>query len=173
MFVEIIQDALMIGLIVGRHLLQIILAGVEIVLLAGSPDPSAEREIHGAKNFRGGIGLLDHRGILLAEADDRVVIGLVGLDVAMGVAPAAWFIVELIIGDATVRGCAECRDEMLHPALLQGSGVINVIGVNVVVEQLHACGSDAIAAVVAVGMHVGVGGLLRSVHGNGETAGPR
>ncbi len=38
MFVEIIEDALLMGCVVGRHLLQIILSGVEIILLRGSSD---------------------------------------------------------------------------------------------------------------------------------------
>src|SRR5271167_1432061 len=173
MFVEIIQDALMIRLIVGCHLLQIILSGVQIVLLTGSSDPSAECEIHGPKNFCGRIGLFDHRGILLAETNDRVVVGLVGLDVAVRIAPAARFIVELIVRNATVGGIAESREEMLQPALLQCDGVIYVIGVNIAVKQLHAGGGDAVAAVVAVGMYVGVSGLLCAVHRNRKTAGPR
>ena len=62
---------------------------------------------------------------------------------------------------------------MLDPALLQRDGVVDVIGVNIVVDQLHASDGDAVAAVVAIGMHVGVRGLLGAVDGNRKTAGPR
>src|SRR6202007_3189036 len=104
---------------------------------------------------------------------DGVVIGLVGFHVTMRIATAARFIVELIVGNATVRGGTKGRYEVLQPALLQCDGVINVIGVNIVVDELNASGGDAVAAVVAVRMHIGVRGLLRAIHRNRETAVPR
>ena len=173
MFVEIIQDALVVRRVVSGHLLQIILSGVQIILLRRSSDPAAQREIHRAKNFRRGIGLLDHGRILLAEADDRVVIGLHRFHVAMRVAPAAGLVVQLVVGHAAIRGGPESGDQVLDPALLQRHGVVDVIGVNVGVEQLGAVGGDAVSAIVAVGMDVGIGRLLRAIHRNRKAAAPR
>ena len=162
----------MVSLVVGSHLLQIIFSSVEIVLFAGGPDPSAQREIHGPKNFRGRIGLLDHCGVLLAQGNDCVVIGLIWFDVAMRVAPAARFIVELIVRNAPVRGRAECRNQMLQPALLERNGIVDVIGIDIVVQELRTARRDTVAAIVAIGMHVGIGRLLRAIYRNGETAVP-
>ena len=134
MLVKIIEDALVVGLVVGCHLLQIVLPGVEIVLFAGSSDPSAQREIHRPEYFRGRVGLFDHRGVLLAQGNNRVVVGLVRFDVTVRVAPSSGFVVQLVVGNASVRGCAECRQQMLHPALLQRDGVVDVIGVDVGVD---------------------------------------
>src|SRR5271170_3189606 len=152
----------MIGLVVGGHLLQIILTRVKIVLLAGSSDPSAEREIHGTENFRGRICLVDHCGVLLAEGNDRVVVRLIGFYVTVRVAPASWLIIQLVVRNAAVCGGAERCNEMLHPTLLQRDGVIDMVGINIVVNELGSTRCETVAAAVAIGVNVGIGGLLRA-----------
>src|SRR5580704_1294968 len=61
---------------------------------------------------------------------------------------------------------------MLYPLLLQAGGIVKVIGVDIVIDQLRSVGSDAVAAVISIRMHVGIGRLLRSIYRDRKTAVP-
>ena len=78
----------MIGLLIGSHLLQIILAGPQPALLAGSSDPTAEREVGGAKDQRRAVRLLDRGGVFLPQLHDGRVRGGGGLNIAVRVRPS-------------------------------------------------------------------------------------
>lgn len=171
--VKVVQGASAIGFVVGSHLLEIVLSGVEVILLAGSADPTTEGKVGWPKDGGGGILLLDHSGVLLAEGDDGAVRGGGWFDVAVGIAPAGGLVIELVEGDASLGSGAEGCDKVLNPALLQSGGVVDVVGIDIRVEELGAVAADAIAAVLAVGVDIRVGGLLGAVDRSRKAAGPR
>src|ERR1700760_3337195 len=91
----------------------------------------------------------------------------------MGVRPPKGLVVQLVELHSATGGGAKRAYQMLYPLLLQTGGVIYVVGIDIVVSELRAVAGKAVAAVVPVRMHVGVGGLLCPVHRNGEAAVPR
>ncbi len=116
--------------------------------------------------------LLHYGRILLAQADDRAVGRRGGLHVAVRVGPAQRFVIQLIELHAAGRSAPETADQMLQPGRLDRRLVGDVIGQDIAVEQLRAVGGDAVAAGVAIGEYVRVGGLLRPVCLHRETARP-
>ena len=159
-------------LLVRGHLLQVVLPGVQASLLARGADPAPEREVRRSQHEGARIRLLDRGGILLAELHDGRVRGASGHDVAVGVPPAEGLVVQLVVGNPTLRGGAEGAHQVRDPLLLQAGGVGNVVGGDVGVGQLRAGGGQAIAAAVAVDGQVGVDGLLRAVDRHREAAAP-
>ena len=61
---------------------------------------------------------------------------------------------------------------MLYPLLLQAGGVVNVVGIDIVIDELRSVGGYAVAAVVTIRVHIGVGGLLCPINRDRKAASP-
>ncbi|HLW82707.1 MAG TPA: hypothetical protein VKS20_11790 [Candidatus Acidoferrales bacterium] len=164
MLVEIIENAAAVLLLIRSHLLKIVLASVKIILLLRISYPAATRKIRRAQHAGGRIGQLDHCGIRFAKSNDLGISRAIGHHVAVGVVPAGWLVIQLVVWHSAIGCGSECADQMLDPALLKRHAVVDMIGVDIVVDELDAIERNAVTAGLAARMIVGIDLLLRTVN---------